>query len=659
MRWILRVAGLLLLLAVAAVAGLLLVPADRIAGMVAARFQAATGRAMVISGGVHPTLWPELGIRAGKVQIANAAWSKTGPMLTAEGLVVGVDPVALISGQVKVERVELDAPQILLEKSKTGQANWDLSAPPAATSAGAAASQPAPGGGPTAFSIAKAVVNGGALRYVDAATGLTEELSGVDATLKMPQAEGPAELTMTARLNGQPVTLAASVGKPQAVLAGAATPLDLKFGAGGSTLALAGSADPKGAVKGRLDAALSDLPAVFKAAGLAAPALPPGLGAKRILVKGTLAADAAGQVVLDGADLTLDGNVLKGRVALALGGPRPKLSAVLSAGKLDLSALGGGKPPEQSAKAAPATGGGAAAPSGWSTAPIDAGPLRLADADVSLSAAGIDLGTMKLGQTDARLALKAGRAVVTLNQVVAYQGKISGQIAADAGAGKGLAVSADLTAANVALQPLLTDFADYRRLIGTGTLQTKLAASGGSMAALMNGLSGSGALSLGKGELQGFDLAGMITHLNPNFMGAGAKTIFDSVKASYTIQGGVLSNDDLTFASPILDATGKGTVGIGAQTLDYVVTPVALKGVAGANGVALPVKISGSWAAPRFGLDMNSPLGQKIVDERKKLGDKAKAEAEKALGLPPGSTGGGSLKDFAREGVMKLLGGGN
>jgi AsmA protein len=174
----------------------------------------------------------------------------------------------------------------------------------------------------------------------------------------------------------------------------------------------------------------------------------------------------------------------------------------------------------------------------------------------------------------------------------------------------------------------------------------------------MHALAGTGSMALGKGELQGFDLAGMLTHLNANYLGPGAKTIFNSVTASYVIKGGVLSNDDLKFASPILDATGKGTVGIGERTLDYTVTPVAFRGVTNGKGVEVPLKISGSWAKPRFGLDMNSALGRKIQIERQKLKDKAKAkakaEAEKALGLPKGSSG-KSLEDAAKKKLLDLL----
>ena len=119
-----------------------------------------------------------------------------------------------------------------------------------------------------------------------------------------------------------------------------------------------------------------------------------------------------------------------------------------------------------------------------------------------------------------------------------------------------------------------------------------------------------------------------------------------------------MSNSDLSFKSSLLNASGKGTVDIGGRTLDYTVTPVALQGIAGSNGVQVPLKISGSWSAPKFGLDLNAATNGKLDAEKKKLEDKAKAAAEKALGLPQGSaTDSKTLQDAAKQGLMKLLGG--
>jgi AsmA protein len=178
------------------------------------------------------------------------------------------------------------------------------------------------------------------------------------------------------------------------------------------------------------------------------------------------------------------------------------------------------------------------------------------------------------------------------------------------------------------MQPLLADLAGYDRLIGQGDLRVKFLGVGNSMAALMQGLEGEGALSLGKGELRGLDVAGMLRSLDPNFVGEGQKTIFDSVTASFSIAGGVLSNADLKLAAPLLTATGAGTIGIGARTLDYSLRPTALAEADGSGGIMVPLLITGTWANPKFSLDLESIARERMEEEAKKLEEEAKARAK-------------------------------
>ena len=65
--------------------------------------------------------------------------------------------------------------------------------------------------------------------------------------------------------------------------------------------------------------------------------------------------------------------------------------------------------------------------------------------------------------------------------------------------------------------------------------------------------------------------------------------MFNSMVASWTIADGVLSNRDLLMKLSRLSATGKGTVGLGLRTIDYVFSPQL-------NG---PCSLHPSYAAPR------------------------------------------------------------
>jgi AsmA protein len=259
------------------------------------------------------------------------------------------------------------------------------------------------------------------------------------------------------------------------------------------------------------------------------------------------------------------------------------------------------------------------------------------------------------------------RAVFDLRELAMYGGGVTGQFVVNGR--KGLSVGGDLRFAGIALQPMLSGLAGYDRLTGTGDVGVKFLGVGNSQAALMQGLSGSGTLSLTKGELGGVDVPGILRTLDTSYAGEGTKTVYDAVTGSFVIEGGVLRNDDLVLAAPGLTATGNGTVGIGARDLDFRLRPTAVIKGGNADGIAVPLMITGPWAKPRFRLDLEAVAQEKLDAEAAKLQAKAEAALAEKLGIE--AQQGESLEDAGRRqlneaidaeaarALEKLLGGGN
>jgi AsmA protein len=187
----------------------------------------------------------------------------------------------------------------------------------------------------------------------------------------------------------------------------------------------------------------------------------------------------------------------------------------------------------------------------------------------------------------------------------------------------------------------------------------------------MRSLSGSGVLNLGAGAIEGLDIAGMIRSLDTGFVGEGQRTVFDSLSASFDMDGGDLFNRDLLMAGPVISAEGAGRIGLGARDLEYRIRPTALRGEDGTGGISVPLWITGSWAAPSFALDLEALAQENLKDEAKALEDDLKAKAAAELDQQEGE----SLEDAAKrkleeqleqelgEGagglLLDLLGGGN
>jgi AsmA protein len=624
MRWIVRVGLTLAVLVLIGVGLLAMVPSERVAAAVSAQFEAMTGRKMVLLGEVKPRLWPTLGVSTGPVSIANADWAEGDvPLFRAEGLVIDVNFGALMGGEIRILGLTADRPEINLERAKDGRANWEFGASEAGEAGGAGA-VPAPA---TGFTLDQGSISGGSIRFNDRQSGRVIALDDVDATLSIPDYSGPFTLTSTALSGGQPVALELTGGVFSAFASGRVVPVTAGLSAGASTVSFEGRGGfSPAAAEGALTADLSDLPALGRLLGTEMAAPGAGLGQDRLQITGQLTLDGSGGAFLRGAEIIADTNAIKGDLDLTPGEARPKLSAQLVAGPI---VIGSGPDGE--------TGGiqaGGAESDGWPQDAIDVSALGAMDAEIALSASSIDLGTLKLGQVRGLITIDRARAVLDIREMQAYGGQITGDFVVN-GRG-GLSVGGRLTFAGLQTQPLLTDLAGWDRLISTGNFEIEYLGVGNSVAAIMSGLKGQGALELSKGELLGLDIAGMLQTLDPNHVGEGQKTIFDGLAGTFTIADGVLLNSDLKLVAPYFTASGSGEVGLGARTLDYRLRPTALAAEDGTGGVMVPLLITGSWAKPKFRLDLESiarekmELEAKVVEERLKAAAKAAEEDAKA-----------------------------
>lgn len=633
MRLILRLIGVIVSLAVLAVAALFVIPTERLANIAAQQFETATGRSVVFAGNVRPMVYPSIGLRTGPVTLSNATWSDAGPMLRAESLEIALDLAAAIQGEVVVRRIAAEGPDILLERQADGRANWEFGDGP-----GRARGAQAGTGGIPAFTIDEATITGARLRIVDRFGGQSLDVAGLDLAFSLPVFAGPSTLTASGTVNGQRLTLDALVDETAAALAGRVTGLRARATAGAASVSFNGRAGVAPlAAEGQVEGDLADLPAIFAALGQQAPALSPaitaGLGGRAQV---TLA--PAGSVHLRDMALRAGANSVTGAADLTFDGPRPKLVAQVSAGRLNLSGLAGG-------------GGGtgpAVAQPGWPRETIDASALGALDAEVTLAADAIDLGALVLGPVRAGLTIDRARAVFDLREVGLYDGRVSGEFVINARSG--LSTGGNLALDGIGLLPMLRETADFERLAGTGSARLRFLAVGNSIDAMMRSLSGEGRIDFGQGEIIGFDLAGMLRTLDTGYMGAGNRTIYRSISGSFTITDGVLRNNDLALDAPQVTAGGSGSVDIGARKLDYRITPVALADQTGAGGFRVPLLIRGTWDDPSFRLDLEGMAQERLREEREALEREARARAEQAVRdrLQIEQEEGESLEDAAR-----------
>ena len=278
--------------------------------------------------------------------------------------------------------------------------------------------------------------------------------------------------------------------------------------------------------------------------------------------------------------------------------------------------------------------------------PIDLSAIK------KLNASGTaKIGWLKLANIitqNVNIGLNAHDGIATISPFAAnlYQGSMNGSLKVDARSTPAISFKQDMK--NIAVGPLLVAAINNDMLDGKGTVNIDVTTSGNTVNALKKGLNGSAALNLADGAIKGIDIAGSIRDLKTKLnvfkakdaVGADKtkKTDFSELTATFAIKNGVAHNEDLAMKAPILrlaKGDSRGDIDIGNEKINYIAKPSivkSLKGQGGADldslaGFAIPVKISGSFTSPQYGLDysaIGSALAQsKLLD--KVGGDKADA----------------------------------
>lgn len=204
--------------------------------------------------------------------------------------------------------------------------------------------------------------------------------------------------------------------------------------------------------------------------------------------------------------------------------------------------------------------------------------------------------------------------------------------------------------ASVQLEPLLTALNGKASLRGTGTVAFDLKGAGRTVGALKRDLDGDLSLQLLNGAVKGINVGGMMRQGQALLRGQQAtdsgpsETDFTSLSISAKASDGVLRSDDLDGRSPAIRLAGSGWVNLAARTLDYTARPTLVetsrgqggRDLADLSGLTVPLRISGSWDAPKIKLELEDAMkaraAERLRQELKDNEDQLKGRLNDALG---------------------------
>jgi len=337
----------------------------------------------------------------------------------------------------------------------------------------------------------------------------------------------------------------------------------------------------------------------------------------------------------------LDDSLLQGTVSI-LEPATPKIRFDLQLDRIDLDRYlpaAADQPAATQAQAAPAAVASPAAPV----------PLLPVDTLRSLDLQGVckigALTVQRLRMQGIELAVQAKDGKVTLDDRVQgfYQGSLNGSLRLNV-AGESPQLSTQQKLAKIQAGPLLRDLTGKDTLTGTGEFNLDVTASGQTPEQLTKSLKGTLDFGFLDGAVKGFNLAQMIREAKARYSGKPIpssdepnQTDFSELTASGVIAKGVLTNNDLLAKSPYLRITGKGTVDLVTEGLDYTVTPVIVsteKGQGGAGleelkGIPVPVQVTGSFSNPSYQIDWKTVV---VETQKGRAGEEIDKRLDKALG---------------------------
>ncbi len=367
-------------------------------------------------------------------------------------------------------------------------------------------------------------------------------------------------------------------------------------------------------------------------------------------VDGTVAGSRQ-TLALTNASVTLDDLTATGTLGADLSGAKPRVEADLTMPALDLTPfLGSGNQDTTT----PAN-----LNNDWNDDPLALEGLKAVDAVIDINAGSITLGKVTLNDALLKTRLDKGRLSASFERddavpgFKAFDGNWSGNLQLNAAAPTPT-LSLRAKADSITTQKMLSALMGYTGLTGLGGIDVDLRSSGNSIKSLVNGLDGSVASQVANGDLAGINLAQMVRSaenleglIRSGGLSAGsfrdaispeAETDFSSLNSGLSFQGGVGTIQQLNLSNPVVSVSGSGQIDLGARTFDIRLVPTIDRraqgqgSTLGIDQIPIPVRISGPWTKPSFGLDANAVQQELTRRLTGQLEDRIRGELGNVLG---------------------------
>ncbi|MBU8912142.1 MAG: AsmA family protein [Desulfobacterales bacterium] len=662
-KWLFIIGGVLLVLIIAAV---IIVPqfidVKKYKPTIEQKVVEATGRSFTLGDEIDLSIFPWVGVKLTDLHLGNLTGYKEKDMVSVKNFEVRLKVMPLLSKRIEVKTFVLDSPRIYLEKLKNGDANWQGIGKQHEKKAHEKKKKEKPSTGQglpiEALLVDNFSITNGQLIYVDQGADVKKEISDLNLSLENISLENPIGISLSARIDGKPVSLdgrAGPIGKEPGkgtialdFVLKALEELEVKFK---GTLV-----DPL--VSQTIDVELNV--SSFSPRKLLAVMnldFPVQTKDPKVLDAVALKARIKGNkdsISLSDGELVLDDS----RFTVAASAKeflKPNLTFDLQLDEIDLDRY----LPEPPAKEETSGTGGTtpskkAEPAESSKKKTDYGPLRKLILDGKVKVGKLKAHGAIVENVDVRILAKNGIITIDPLGLNLYQGSIASKVELNVQKSNPR-TKVTLDAKGIQAGPLMKDALQKELIEGTLKTNIGLSMTGETPDMIKQTLTGQGELLFADGAIIGIDLANAVRNVKSSF-GVGEKpaekprTDFAELKIPFTARNGLVNTNGAGLISPLIRVLVTGKINLVKELLDLRVEPkfvASLKGQGDTeqrSGLMVPVLITGSFSDPKIRPDLKGMLGSGVIPDAEGL--------KKILGTEEGQE---EKVESVKEGVEKQI----
>jgi len=659
---------------------------------IAAAVKTHTGRSLTIEGNIGLSVFPWLGLDIGKAQLSNAAGFGTQPMATVQSVQIRVKLLPLLKKQLEMDTAKLAGLQLYLVRNAAGKTNWEDLQGKTSTGSGDTQSK----GQQTEVSPLAGLAIGG-IEVTDAQIVWEDQSAPARYDInELSLATGaivpgkPVDLDLKFRVVTTEPAIQGRFGL-QGIIDLSPSLQAFRFDDARLSLDLQGDSLPGG----KLALVLASNIAVdleqqtlkmpefeLETLGLNISGNVAGTGitgddpqftgvltiaefVPRDVIKalGQEPPLTADPVVLGKADawlgweaspshvsakaikLRLDDTRVNGNAGLT-NFDAPAITFTLQVDQLDADRY---LPPvpenSEPVATSPATAAAGGAAGGAAALPVET--LRNLKLDGTLIVGSLKAGNLKSSDIEIHINSRDGLLRIHPAGANMYAGKYQGDISLDVRKQTPhLSLNEKFT--GIQAGPFLKDLTGKDILLGSADMHARLTGDGATPESMRRTLNGDASFSFTNGAIKGVNIAALIHNAQAKLKGKPApadhlpdQTDFAELKGTATVTNGLVKNKDLLLKSPLLRITGKGKASLPDETIDYLLTTKivgSLEGQGGKSlgelkGVAIPVRIGGTFSKPTYAPDLAAALGDVAKEKAKeKIEEKAQGLIKDKLG---------------------------